>query len=161
MTLRLEGGWRGAAGAEPAETGVVRGRRPQVTIGLFACCIALAGCYGYLEPSWSDRSFDSVAWKAPEATMGRRAPTPRQRMVHDLVDRVLPSLRLADVEETLGAQRDPRMFPARLGADFEYGIGPAPRLLDDPEHDFEYLLIWFDDAGRFEKARIDLPVNYW
>jgi hypothetical protein len=82
-------------------------------------------------------------------------------MVHDLVNRVLPSLRLADVEETLGAQRDPRMFPARLGADFEYGIGPAPKLFDDPEHDFEYLLIWFDDAGRFEKARIDLPANYW
>jgi hypothetical protein len=161
MAAPLDGKGRRSVCAEPRVGRDARGGRPPVAVWVLVSCFAIAGCYGYFEPSWSDRPFDSKAWNAPDATSGRRAPTVRQRMVHDLMERVLPCLRLDDVEGTLGVQRGPRMFPDRLGADFEYGIGPAPKLFDDPELDYEHLLIWFDEAGRFEKARIDLPVNYW
>jgi outer membrane protein assembly factor BamE (lipoprotein component of BamABCDE complex) len=77
--------------------------------------------------------------------------TPRQKMLGDVVDNVLPGKTRAEIEAILGSPEETSCF-ANTGRDLIYSTGPER---DTPfSIDSEWLLIWLDDQGRFERYAV-------
>lgn len=94
--------------------------------------------------------FDATAWQAPDASeLVVGDDTPRQKMVGDVIERVLPGKQRHEVEALLGSS-DGEYF-TESGRDLLYRLGMQR---DVVSLDSEWLLIWLDEAGRFERAAV-------
>jgi hypothetical protein len=95
------------------------------------------------------RPFDSADWQAASSNRGD-APTVRQRMVGDVVQRLLPGKSRGEIERLLGPSLDTKYFK-ETGRDLIYVLGPERSFISI---DDEWLLIWLDQAGRFRQAEM-------
>ena len=75
--------------------------------------------------------------------------TPRQRMLDDVVENILPGSTQSEIEILLGESMNTGYFSGNerdliyvLGAERGFGV------------DSEWLLIWFDETGNFERYEI-------
>lgn len=99
---------------------------------------------------YNHQPFRSAVWRDPDsARYVSYDLTPRQRMLDDLVKNVLPGSTKDEIETLLGEPARTNYFSSTdqdliylLGA--ERGVGV----------DSEWLLIWFDDTGTFERYEI-------
>ncbi len=110
-------------------------------------------------PSGSDlREFDSAVWIDEESILsikrpdgGKKRISEREMMLSDLVNNVLPGKNRSQIEALLGPSLDTPYF-REMDKDLIYRIGPqrsGPFQLDS-----EWLLIWLDDRGEYERFRI-------
>ncbi len=95
------------------------------------------------------RPFDSADWQAASSSRDD-TPTVRQRMVGDVVQRLLPGKSRGEIERLLGPSPDTKYFK-ETGRDLIYVLGPERSFISI---DDEWLLIWLDQAGRFRQAEI-------
>jgi hypothetical protein len=120
-------------------------------------CIAAAvglerGISGGLPFGSRLQEFDPAIWKAPgsgEFISGDI--TPRQKMLGDVVANVLPGRGREELTALLGPSLDTTYF-ASTGRDMIYVLGPERTSLF--AIDSEWLLIWLDESGRFERYEI-------
>ncbi len=98
------------------------------------------------------RPFDVTAWRAAGAADFVEGDiTPRQKMLGQVVHRVLPGRTRAEIEALLGPSLDTSYF-VETGRDLIYVTGPERTSLF--AIDSEWLLIWLDEQGRFERYQI-------
>lgn len=91
--------------------------------------------------------FDSTVWHDPQSTRFPKDDiTPRQKMVDDLGQNVLPGKRPTEVLALLGRTDDSCSSSSLSLCDFAYYIGPSKLLRTHSE----YLVIWFDDDSYFQ-----------
>jgi hypothetical protein len=96
--------------------------------------------------------FDPIAWRQATSTEFVAGDiTIRQKMLGDVVDNFLPGRSRADIESILGPSLDTPYFRG-TGRDLIYVLGPERQSYF--AIDSEWLLIWLDSAGRFEKYAI-------
>ena len=96
--------------------------------------------------------FDSAGWKNEVSSPSDESDiTIRQRMLGDVVDNVLPGRDRRELEELLGPSLDTQYF-ARSGRDLIYRLGLERDSMFGV--DSEWLLIWLDDGGRFERYEV-------
>lgn len=89
------------------------------------------------------RDFDRAAWSEPgSASYVKGDITPRQKMLGDIVYDILPTRTRAEVEQILGGSNDPGAEAGTL----VYILGPDRSGFTI---DFEYLVVRFDERGRF------------
>lgn len=98
------------------------------------------------------REFSPLVWQ--DSTSSKSAPgdiTPRQKMLGGLVERFKPSQSRTEIEALLGPSFPMPLFE-RTGRDLVYYLGPERvRWISV---DAEWLLIWLDDSGHFERYEI-------
>lgn len=96
--------------------------------------------------------FDPVEWRRlTSAQFVQGDITPRQRMLGDLVESFLPGRSRAEIESNLGPSLDTAYF-AETGRDLIFVLGQERDLF--LSIDSEWLLIWLDSGGRFERYAI-------
>ena len=94
------------------------------------------------------QDFDPVAWQ----NSSRSAISERQRMIDDLTDNVLPDKTESDLLYLLG---DPDYLEDAMpnsDADLQYLLG-IDQGLSFGGTQYQWLLIWIDENGQFEKYR--------
>ncbi|MFN4115350.1 MAG: hypothetical protein ACK4F7_02480 [Inhella sp.] len=130
-------------------------RRAQIVAGgllaLLICVLLLRWLPAAL-PTGSDRlRLDAAAWQAPRAIDAKAGqPSPRQAMLADLLPRLAGKSR-AELEALLGPSLKSGYFVAS-GRDLIYFTGPQR---DSPFGiDSEWLLIWLDGNGRYQRHAI-------
>lgn len=98
------------------------------------------------------QSFDGAVWRDPRSAQYVEGDiTPRQKMLADVVKNVLPGRRRAALEEILGSSLETPYFKSS-GRDLIYVLGPQRDSYF--AIDSEWLLIWLDKDGRFERYAI-------
>ncbi len=104
-------------------------------------------------PSGSDsRSFDSVVWQDELSTdPDENLVSEREKMLKDLIDNVLPGKNKSEIEQLLGPSLETQYF-ASEDKDLIYYMGPERDSIFTV--DSEWLLIWLDDSGKFNKYQI-------
>jgi len=96
--------------------------------------------------------FNAKTWQDPASSEFVRGDiTPRQKMLGSVVERLEPSLRRGEIEALLGPSLETPYF-ASLDRDFIYILGPERDSFFGI--DSEWLLIWLDESGRFERYAI-------
>lgn len=96
--------------------------------------------------------FEAATWRATKsADFVTGDITPRQKMLGDVVAHVLPGRTRTEIEELLGPSLATSYFE-NTGRDLIYVLG-AERDSFFPI-DSEWLLIWFDEAGRFQRYAV-------
>ena len=96
--------------------------------------------------------FDRAAWHDPRSSQYVEADiTVRQKMLGSVVGTLDPSLNRTQIEALLGQSLDTPYF-ASTGRDMIYVLGPERGTLFSI--DSEWLLIWLDDNGHFERFAI-------
>ncbi len=153
--------WRGGAGllcTQPIGASAVSRYRFFLILGAagiisFAVSVGLDRVISGGLPSGSHiQEFDSAIWQNPEsAGYIKEDITPRQKMLGDVVARILPRRGRGQLEEFLGPSLDTRYF-ASSGRDMIYTLGPMRDSLFSL--DSEWLLIWLDDKGKFKRYEI-------
>lgn len=142
----------------------VRGRppRPRHRAYLLVGCVALASftlALGLVRAvprplrTGSDlERFDRAVWQDPRsADYVPGDVTPRQKMLADVVKSVLPGRTRVELEQILGPSLETSYFKSS-GRDLIYVLGPQRDsyfVIDS-----EWLLIWLDKDGRFERYAI-------
>ena len=97
-------------------------------------------------------NFESAGWKTAGSDQSTRGDiTIRQKMLGDVVKNVLPGRDRLGLEDLLGPSLDTPYF-AGTGRDMIYRLGMERDSMFGV--DSEWLLIWLDDAGRFERFEI-------
>ena len=99
---------------------------------------------------YNHQRFNSEIWRNPNSARYVSYDfTPRQRMLDDVIENVLPGSTQSEIEALLGESTNTGYFSLSernliyvLGA--ERGLGV----------DSEWLLIWFDESGKFERYEI-------
>jgi len=121
---------------------------------VFGCAIFLSRSIRGALPTRSYLAeFDSEVWKDPESAPNVRVEiTPRQKMLGSLVDRLKPSQNRAEIEALLGPSQGTPYFQS-TGRDLIYRTGPERDTF--LSLDSEWLLIWLDETGKFERYAID------
>lgn len=109
----------------------------------------LAG-YGVIVGSNFAR-FDPVSWRAPDATSWNDDTSARNKMLRHLVVGVLPGKSRDEVVALLGPSPETPYF-AGVDKDLIYPLGPREGFFGNES---EWLLIWFDDEGRFERYEVN------
>ena len=94
--------------------------------------------------------FDPVRWQNPAASGGGTGKSERQKMLKHLVAGVLPGKSEEELVELLGPSLQTPYFSER-DRDLIYLLGPQQGLFGV---DSEWLLIWVDDSGHFERCEI-------
>jgi hypothetical protein len=98
------------------------------------------------------RSFDRAGWQdAGSADYVAGDITPRQKMLGDVVESVLPGRSRAELEKILGPSLETAYFRSS-GRDLIYVLGPQRDSY--LAIDSEWLLIWLDKDGRFRRYAI-------
>jgi hypothetical protein len=98
------------------------------------------------------QSFDRAAWHAPHSAAYVDGDiTPRQKMLSDVVKSILPGRTRTELEDILGSSLDTAYFKS-TGRDLIYILGPQRDAYFTI--DSEWLLIWLDKGGRFERYAI-------
>lgn len=97
------------------------------------------------------QKFDPEIWQDPESRGFIRGDiTPRQKMLGDVVANALQGRSRTELTALLGPSRGAGYF-ASSGRDMIYILGPARWFFS---LDSEWLLIWLDESGRFERYQI-------
>lgn len=106
--------------------------------------------HGSLPTGSYTRKFDRGSWAAsPPYVPGDI--TPRQKMLGDVVENLLPGKSRSEIEALLGRSEVTSYF-CETGRDLIYMTGPER---DTPfSIDSEWLLIWLDENGRFRRYAI-------
>ena len=153
--------WRGGVGllrTRPSRASRVSRYRLFLLIGAagmvsFAVSAGLDRAISGGLPSGSQlRDFDSAIWQNPGSSEYTADDiTPRQKMLGDVVARVLPGRDRGQLEAFLGPSLETTYF-ARSGRDMIYILGPMRDSLIPL--DSEWLLIWLDPSGRFARYEI-------
>ncbi len=153
--------WRGGAGllrSQPNGTSPVSRYRFFLFIGTagiisFAVSVGLGRVISAGLPSGSQlQYFDSAIWQSPgSAEYIEDDITPRQKMLGDVVARVLPGRGRGQLEALLGPSLDTQYF-ASSGRDMIYVLGPMRDSLF--AMDSEWLLVWLNQSGQFERYEI-------
>jgi hypothetical protein len=121
----------------------------------FVICLVVDQVWSGGLPIGSNQlTFNSAAWLAPGAN--NPAPTPRdlsirQQMLLDVVRNVLPGRTQQEIEQLLGPGT-PNGFLDGMGHDLIYHTGRQRDSLF--AIDSEWLLIWLDDNGRFQRFEL-------
>jgi hypothetical protein len=118
----------------------------------FVICFVLFQILPSALPSGSNLSnFDQSVWLDPRSIDDmENNTTARQRMLGAVVAE-LPGRTRAEIEKTLGPSLDTEYFKSN-GRDLIYILGPER---DSPFRiDSEWLLIWLDETGTFERYQI-------
>lgn len=96
--------------------------------------------------------FDSGIWQDPRSSEFVKGDiTPRQKMLGSVVDRLEPTQDRVQLEALLGPSLDTPYFES-TGRDLIYILGPERDSFFPI--DSEWLLIWLDDSGHFERYGI-------
>lgn len=113
----------------------------------FGISIGLAYGTQYL---YNHKKFNAMVWQNPRSSEYIAYNlTPRQRMVDDLVNNFLPGKTQEEIEANLGPSLNTGYFSGTEES-FIYVLGPERGF----GVDYEWLLIWVDDAGCFERFEI-------
>lgn len=97
--------------------------------------------------------FDSGIWQDPRSSEFVQGDiTPRQKMLGSVVDRLGPTQDRVKIEALLGPSLDTPYFES-TGRDLIYILGPERDSFFPI--DSEWLLIWLDDSGHFERYGIN------
>ncbi len=119
-------------------------------LAVFAATIALGAWTTRGLPLGSHaEAFRSERWREAGSRRSLRDLTPRQKMVGDLVRRVLPGRGRADIVALLGEAGDALQGGSDGQLVFHLGAKRGPLAPDD-----EWLVIELDEADRFAGARI-------
>jgi hypothetical protein len=123
-----------------------------VGFAAFAAFMVLANVLPSQLPSGSyDRQFDREAWLDPESANYIPGDiTPRQKMLAEVVKK-LPGLHRSEIENMLGPTLDTAYFQS-TGRDLIYITGPERDSLFGM--DSEWLLIWLDENGIYERHAV-------
>jgi hypothetical protein len=98
------------------------------------------------------RKFESSVWQDSRSTQYISDDyTPRQKMLRDVVRNVLPSRTRTEIEKQLGPGKPNGFFQER-SYDMIYQTGPQRDSLF--AIDSEWLLIWLNNEGRFQRSEI-------
>lgn len=138
---------------EPADPAALR--RGHIACGgllALAICVLLLRLLPNALPSGSDRlRFEAAVWQARSATDAKAGePSPRQAMLADLLPRLKGKSR-AELEALLGPSLKTDYFLAN-GRDLIYPTGPQRDAAFGI--DSEWLLIWLDEQGRYQRHAI-------
>jgi hypothetical protein len=96
--------------------------------------------------------FDRSAWLDPASSEPVKGDiTPRQKMLANVVNHVLPGRDRREVENLLGRSLETLYFKS-TGRDLIYILGPERDSL--MRLDSEWFLIWFDASGRLRRYEI-------
>jgi hypothetical protein len=99
---------------------------------------------------YNHQRFDSEIWRNPNsAKYVSYDLTPRQRMLDDVIENVLPGSTQPEIEALLGESTNTGYF-SQSERDLIYVLGAERGLGVDSE----WLLIWFDDSGKFQRYEI-------
>jgi hypothetical protein len=97
--------------------------------------------------------FDADVWRAASSLKWVEGDiTPRQKMLGSLVDGLSRTHDRAQLEAMLGPSGDASSHSASTGPHLIYMLGPARE--DFFPIDFEWLEIWLDASGHFERYEI-------
>ena len=117
--------------------------------GLLWFLVSIALAYG-THFLYNHQKFNSAVWRDPNsAGYVSYDLTPRQRMLDDVIENVLPGSTQDEIETSLGESTNTGYFSSS-GRDLIYILGAERGLGVDSE----WLLIWFDDSGNFERYDI-------
>jgi hypothetical protein len=124
-------------------------------VGVVACAgsFALVRVLPRVLPTGSDRmSFDSKQWQDEHSTDYFKGDiAPRQKMLADVVRNVLPGKTREEIEAALGPSLNTPYFQSSR-RDMIYVLGFQRDSFFGI--DSEWLLIWLDDTGHFERYKI-------
>lgn len=95
--------------------------------------------------------FDSKIWKDDTSLNTRGGISIRENMLKDIVRNVLPGKNRNEIEESLGPSLKTNYFKD-VNKDIIYYMGPERSSMFNI--DSEWLLIWLDENGRFNKYEI-------
>ncbi len=113
----------------------------------FVVSVGLAYGTHYL---YNHQRFNSEIWRNPNsARYVSYDLTPRQRMLDDVIENVLPGSTQSEIEALLGESTNTGYF-SQSENDLIYVFGAERGLGVDSE----WLLIWFDESGKFERYEI-------
>lgn len=119
------------------------------SIGLlwFVIAVAIANGTHYF---YNHQQFSSEIWQDPKSTryVSDELST-RQKMLDDVVENILPGSTQLEIEALLGPSTNTGYF-AQSEPDLIYILGPERGF----GVDYEWLLIWVDDSGDFERYEI-------
>lgn len=119
-----------------------------MNVVMFAAVFAVGQLvHGPLPTGSRARRFDSLAWRTSPPYMIDDI-TPRQKMLADVVQHVLPGKTREEIESALGHSEETSYFE-ETGRDLIYMTGPERDAVFGI--DSEWLLIWLDKNGRFER----------
>ena len=98
------------------------------------------------------KKFNSVNWKNDDSiNPDDNLISDREKMLHDLVNNILPNKSKEEIEKILGLSLNTPYFKSS-NKDLIYYLGP------ERDHmmniDSEWLLIWLDKSNKFEKYKI-------
>ena len=103
-------------------------------------------------PSGSDKkAFNSDLWKLESSTDWNDGISIREQMLKDVVENILPEKTKEEIQNQLGASLETDYFRS-YDKDLLYYLGPERDGLITI--DSEWLLIWLDDSGKFERYKI-------
>jgi hypothetical protein len=120
---------------------------------LFGSAYGISAAIRGALPSGSHlQRFDSAQWKDEAASESAGGDiSVRQKMLGDVVGNVLPGRDRRELEEMLGPSLDTLYF-ANTGRDLIYLLGRERDSMFGV--DSEWLLIWLDASGRFERYQV-------
>lgn len=141
----------------PLSAGSRRAGQPAVAgLGAFVLVLVLSHIIPNPLPTGSDLSeFDPSVWLDPNSVEYVRGDiTPRQKMLAAVIAK-LPGRNRTELEHTLGPSLETPYFMS-TDRDLIYLLGPQRDALFaiDSECDSEWLLIWLDETGMFERYEI-------
>lgn len=100
-------------------------------------------------PAGSDiRTFDSVIWKSESSTDWKEGISRREEMLKDVIEKILPGKSRQEIETALGPSLNTFYFSS-IDKDLIYYLGPERDGFLNI--DSEWLLIWIDEDGKFER----------
>ena len=142
------GSWRTkASNATPNPTNVSFAQISGVGLLWFVLAAGLACGTHHL---YNHQRVNSEIWQDPNsARYVSYDLTPRQRMLDDLIENLLHGSTQSEIEALLGESTNTGCF-SESGRDLIYRLGAERGLGVDSE----WLLIWFDDSGNFERYEI-------
>jgi hypothetical protein len=97
------------------------------------------------------KSFDSDIWKSKSSTDWNKGISLREQMLKDVVENVLPGKTKQEIVSALGPSLKTNYFSS-LDKDLIYCLGPERDGFFNI--DSEWLLIWLDKDGKFERYMI-------
>ncbi|MDI6756745.1 MAG: hypothetical protein QME32_01840, partial [Endomicrobiia bacterium] len=95
--------------------------------------------------------FDSDAWKEKTSLETINGISRREMMLKDIVRNILPGKNKKKIAELLG-QPSATTYFSDTGKDMIYFLGPERTSMFNI--DSEWLLIWFDKSGKFDRYKI-------
>jgi hypothetical protein len=136
----------------------LKGRLRLLVVFPSVCILVLASIVGVQRLITGDlpmgsrvMAFDGGTWRDEESAAYVKGDiTPRQKMLGDIVANVLPGRSRTEIEAQLGPFLDTSYFKS-TGRDLIYVTGPDRNPFGI---DSEWLLIWLNDSGMFERYDI-------